>query len=79
MKVAQLHTELCTAIRESIRSGATTQQQLARATFLSQGYISAVLAGKKSARAVVLDELAEAAGVRIEARISGPRRASPQA
>jgi transcriptional regulator with XRE-family HTH domain len=70
VKLAQLHADLRAAIREAISSRSTSQQRLARATFLSQGYISAVLSGAKQARPVVIDEITEAAGVSFEASIS---------
>lgn len=71
-KVVRLHDEVRAAIRARIAAGATSQVALARATFLSQPYISLVLAGRREASALVLDELCEAAEVTVEAMVAVP-------
>lgn len=69
------------AIAQQIRDHAHTQTELARKTGISQPHISAILAGTRRTTTLYLDELAAAAGVRVEARLTreeARRPAAPQ-
>ncbi len=69
MNLIELHRQIRAAIRTAIAEGETTQQRIARETLFSQGSVSNVLHGKRRASLYYLSEIAEAAGIEIEATV----------
>lgn len=69
MTLIELHKDIRAAIRQAIAEGKTTQVQIARQTCFTQGNVSNVLNGRRRASLYYLSEIAEAAGIEIEATV----------